>query len=69
MSEYGDLIGTICRCKHGILGLVTDWKYVSTEPVYYGFRIKDGGAWQSKNPTVVYNSLEDYILVLTNGKT
>jgi len=61
-------VGNVCRCKQGRLGVVTELKW-EPGPVVYGKSTSrtlykgigfDGRKWQSVDPEVINDTLNDY---------
>ena len=59
-----DLIGTVCECQHGKIGLVLK----ENNGIYHGICLEESGNWQSKNPGFKYDCLYDYILDVSDRK-
>ncbi len=53
----GIKIGSVARCKNGIIGIIDD----SKGDVYFGLTLNNK-AWQSIKPEVLAESLYDYIM-------
>ena len=61
------LVGKIAKCGRGRLGLILDRKTgqypTGTEETYWtGIGLDGEGYWTAREPTVVFESLQDYIL-------
>ena len=69
-------IGNVCKCKRGIIGVVTQLPIVwyredtlsgeverGTDGIYRGVTL-DGKAWQSKSPCLLYRTIGEYISVI-----
>jgi hypothetical protein len=55
------MIGKVCACSKGIIGVVTAIHTTKLgQRVYSGLNMR-GGSWQSVQPTIIADSLEDYI--------
>lgn len=59
------MIGSVARCKHNKLGVITD---LGNSPdgrtVYYGIGF-DGRSWESTSPTILAASLDSYLQSIT----
>ena len=54
------MVGKVARCQKGILGVVSGKKKSKGQQVWVGVSF-EGGPWQSKDPVVVADCLEDYL--------
>ena len=54
------MVGKVARCQKGVLGVISGKKKSKGQQVWIGVSF-DGGAWQSQDPVVVAESLEDYL--------
>lgn len=52
-----DMIGKVALCQHGIAGIITEQRSI----MYYG-KTLGGKDWQSKNPTIIADSIDEFIL-------
>ncbi len=68
--------GKVAKCKHGKIGVVTSITYYEDghqvlgwmsektkdrlDKIYHGVAL-DGSKWQSKDPTILANSVNEYI--------
>ena len=57
------MIGSVCRCRHGKLGVVYRVKNRGTADVTYVGTGFDGQHWQSKDPEKVADNLYEYIKI------
>ncbi len=65
MTHPNELTGKVCVCSYGKIGVICynktyDYCESTEHVVYYGVTF-DGAKWQSKCPTVLADSIEDYI--------
>lgn len=73
MSKAQVRVGSVCRCRKGIFGVVAKIRNVSKKVsceyheadgdgywLYEGIAF-DGTAWQSKEPVLVAETIEDYL--------
>lgn len=76
-------IGNVCKCQHGILGVVTSIPIMRVKsrdnfststlkkeglykpPLYKGISLS-GKSWQSRNPTLVAETIQQYIECIKN---
>ena len=59
-------IGSVCKCRHGYLGIITDNPIANQRnplngPLYKGVQL-NGKPWQSKHPTKVAETVADFIV-------
>ena len=68
------MIGKVCKCKKGILGIPTRVRYRTVrlsprrkrEMYYEGINL-DGGNWESKDPTVIAENVNEFIEKVMRG--
>ena len=48
-------VGSVANCRKNIVGVIA----YKRDETYYGFTLK-GKSWQSKSPTILAHSIEDY---------
>lgn len=58
--------GQVCTCSKGRMGLVTDVKELDWGWTCVGIGLDGKGAWSSRNPQVVFETLEQYIRSIIN---
>lgn len=51
-----DMIGKVCVCSHGRIGIVKSFRQDSQGILYEGERFFGGGAWQSRRPLILNGS-------------
>ena len=60
-SSNTNLIGKVCSCLNGSVGLITGLHTTKQgRELWHGIAI-EGGTWQSVNPHLIADSLADYI--------
>ena len=52
-------VGSVCVCQHGKLGVVTK-ELTRHETTWHGVSF-DGGKWQSTKPTLIADTIGEYI--------
>ena len=70
------MIGKICKCKQGKIGIVTgmfknsgpNWTGKDRSVLYRGINIYNGCSWQSLNPEVIAGSMDEYLEILFKEK-
>ncbi len=57
----GGLVGKVCRCSRGELGLVTGRKRLPWGTAWVGVPLNRTGLWSSGDPKVVAENLDEYL--------
>jgi hypothetical protein len=56
-----NLIGKICKCAHNQIGIVTFVREAQDRHLWYGINLYTGGAWQSRNPEIVADGIDEWV--------
>lgn len=54
------MIGKVAKCKHGKIGVITRVGIKSCSDYYYGIAF-DGTSWESKDPVILADNINEYI--------
>ncbi len=63
-----DFVGKVCRCSRGELGLVTGRKRLPWGTSWVGIPLKRTGMWSSRNPRVIAEDLDAFLLKIVHAK-
>lgn len=56
-----DLVGKVAVCSRGIAGVITGRKELPWGESWVGKKINNGEPWASRKPTVIADSLDEYM--------
>jgi hypothetical protein len=63
-----DMIGKVCRCSKGIVGVILGRKKLEWGESWVGLKLDGGnGLWASRSPTVVAKNIYEYYLSVEKG--